>query len=196
LLLMCYAHHVETNDVATFTVGRMEEIKDAHEARFRLAVDRIAASIEDTTKKIQPTNARTLARANRELGWNNSEGELLASAEELKALVAQLKVVPIDSRALLAIIVERAREDGGERVLYSEIVHAVRDEDAVRTHVEILESHSLIWVDVCESYAARIVIPTLKSGWPIWQDLRTFCEKQSLALTSFAVDLRFDLLDG
>jgi len=31
LLILCYAHHVETNDVSEYTVARMQEIKSAHE---------------------------------------------------------------------------------------------------------------------------------------------------------------------
>lgn len=34
LILLCYPHHVETNNVKTYTVGRLREIKAAHEATF------------------------------------------------------------------------------------------------------------------------------------------------------------------
>ncbi len=34
LLLLCYPHHVETNDVATYTVERMRQIKADHEGTF------------------------------------------------------------------------------------------------------------------------------------------------------------------
>jgi hypothetical protein len=34
LILLCYRHHVETNDIETFDVARMRKIKADHEAQF------------------------------------------------------------------------------------------------------------------------------------------------------------------
>src|SRR2546423_768764 len=51
LMLMCYPHHVETNNVATYPVGRLQQMKADHEAKFTDIVQKMQYSIEDHTKK-------------------------------------------------------------------------------------------------------------------------------------------------
>lgn len=64
LLLLCYPHHVETNDVVEFTVERLRQIKREHEARFEgqpYAVDErvlraIATEMESFWDQIEKLN--------------------------------------------------------------------------------------------------------------------------------------------
>ncbi len=45
LLILCYPHHIETNDVATYPVQRLREIKAAHEQNFEKSPFKIDESI-------------------------------------------------------------------------------------------------------------------------------------------------------
>ena len=44
LLMLCYAHHVETNDIDTYTVSKLKKIKSEHENNSKLALFKIDES--------------------------------------------------------------------------------------------------------------------------------------------------------
>jgi len=44
LILLCYPHHIETNDVEVYTVGKMRELKTSHESRTDVPVFKINES--------------------------------------------------------------------------------------------------------------------------------------------------------
>jgi len=198
LLLMCYDHHIATNDVVAHPVSRMQEIKRKHEAKYSGAVAKIEASFADQTKSIAPTPAQSLGRINKVLGWKLMGKELRESAADYKEFAQQLSRVPIPTRELLVVIVDRSHELGsGElRVLVADIVHATRKGDReIKEQVDILEHHEMAWVDTDEDYAPQLVLRT-PSGLPLWSDIKAFSEKTKLSLRSFIVDMRFDSLDA
>lgn len=62
LMLMCYAHHQETNDVDLYKVQRLQKMKAVHEGRFGSPESIMLQKFEDQTESNRPTSAKTLAR--------------------------------------------------------------------------------------------------------------------------------------
>lgn len=54
LMLMCYEHHVVTNNVTKYPVPVLQKMKKEHEAKFTLVEKKMLKAIEDQTKAITP----------------------------------------------------------------------------------------------------------------------------------------------
>jgi len=51
LMLMCYPHHKETDDVGTYAVARLQEMKATHEAKFTNVIRKMQMSVKDQTER-------------------------------------------------------------------------------------------------------------------------------------------------
>jgi hypothetical protein len=197
LMLMCHEHHVTTDDVDEFPVERMRKIKRAHEAKYSGVVEKIEAGFKDMTKTILATPAQSLGRMNTVLKLHSDPAELRAMAKELRATTEKLRKVPIRTRQILEIILDRGEEaDRGEiRVPYPDVLHAVEcSERDFKTQIQLLEHHGFVWVDDYASPEA-IVLSPISDEWSLWLELKLFCSEAGVDLASFLVDLRFDQLD-
>ena len=65
LLILCYAHHIETNDIAEYTVERLKEIKYKHEKSIdnnfninEMALRKLSAEIEDYWNNLELLNQK------------------------------------------------------------------------------------------------------------------------------------------
>lgn len=81
LMLMCYPHHIETNDVDVYTVEALQNMKNSHESTF-----------QTSTYKI---NEEVLYRLSSEMEGFWAEIELLNSVKH----VCEEYAVPINSKA-------------------------------------------------------------------------------------------------
>jgi len=80
-MLMCYPHHIETNDIDIYTVGVLKEMKDSHESNF-----------QENTFKI---NEEVLYRLSSEMEGFWTEIDLLNSVKH----VCEEYAVPINAKA-------------------------------------------------------------------------------------------------
>src|SRR5436309_1220953 len=90
LMLMCYDHHVETDDVSKYPVQRMNRIKEEHEKMFSDIVGSMLLSITDHTTLTEPAFAKNLKKLNDVLQWDNSTEELAEAVTDLKAMTVKL----------------------------------------------------------------------------------------------------------
>lgn len=87
LVLMCYDHHVETDDVDKFPVTAMVRIKTEHEKKFSDVVGTMLMTVTDhttLTTALVPSNLTTI---NAVLKWGNSDKELREPLAELSELI-------------------------------------------------------------------------------------------------------------
>lgn len=210
LMLMCYPHHQKTNDVTAYPVERLKQMKDDHERRFSRPDRAILETLTDWTELDAPTEVRNLKRLDEVLGWNNGATELQEAAEELNAYVARLKNVPIELRRFLGAVMKRAAKMDSSRavqtgmagtlILISDLKGAFNlGERAIAERANQLDAYGLgdidqIDTDMGPKPAVRIL--DLKSGWPLWRDIITFCEDANEPLEAFTDDLDFARLDG
>jgi hypothetical protein len=213
LMLMCLRHHVETNDTDRFPAERLREIKAAHEARYAeqppaasdealdQAVREIAeSSIVDWTKRqvleLPSTMDRWFATAYEDHGMPLDQAQREDTIQLLIPTLAALRKLPIDTRSVLSIIIDRGEPYRFDlRVPASEVEHATRtDYEMLHAHLVTLERYGLVNRD--EDFDGIVWLVTREiDGWPFWLELKQFCERTGESLDSFLIDLRFDLLD-
>lgn len=198
LLLMCHRHHVETDNVAVWTVEKMREIKADHERQFEEAVARIAeAAISDITKAAVVGQPQTMKRYEAEMKWGVTPEQLQETLTEmLNPMLDNLRKLAPDTRAVLLIVVERGtgyREDLGLPTHELEQVTNLGPDD-LWPHIDTLTRYGIAALDDDWDGRQWVYTHTL-DGWPFWGELRDYCQRTGLELSAFIIDLRFDLLD-
>lgn len=202
LMLLCYPHHVITNNVEHYSVADMQEMKRRHEAKFADIVSKIRASIQDHTNESQLSFPATLAKMNHVLGWNQGADDLLETIPLIVEFAEKVKMLPVPTRELLAIAITRGTAFGGERrhleVPAGELLHACDlAPDQLREQIVILKNRNVAWIDSDFEYDHDEVLYIGESlaGWSFAEDLQSFCKIANVSIQQIIVDLRFDLLD-
>lgn len=104
LLFMCYKHHVETNDVTTFSVNVLKKIKQDHESQyvtspFNVDMSHIFAlkrNVENFWKRVEEINTNEHSipdlriKINVELDHNELIKQVSASLDSLETLLGQV----------------------------------------------------------------------------------------------------------
>ena len=210
LMLMCYDHHQETNNVERFTVETLRGYKKDHESRFSRPDRAILESLTDWTRLEEPTEARNLKRMNDVLGWRVGDEDLLASARMLNSFIAKFRVVPVEVRRFIGAVAMRmyrlrntnAVESGtlsNEKILASDLRGALRLRDAaIAQRANEMEAYGLGGIgEICQNDVPQpAVVLSRIAGWPFWLELAEFCEKAPESIDAFTDDLDFGRLDG
>jgi len=206
LMLMCYDHHVVTNNVAAYRVERLKQMKADHEAKFTDIAGVIRGSIVDHTKMVTATYPSSLTRYCEVYGLSKdrrspSISELI---ERFNQFADQLSKLPISTREILVILVERADEydlgssSQGMRVLPSEIEFVTGlKRKQLKDHLDILKQHQFASIITCEDDGTEVEYIFLyhKSGINEWLDIKEYCTKTGIPLAEIIENLRFHLLD-
>jgi len=210
LMLMCHAHHKITDDVKTYTVDKLKEMKRKHEARFSSPERAIMEQLKDWTKSAEPTLPKNLNRLQRVLKQQLDEEDRDRQVAELRKYVTRLKKVPIEVREFLRAVAQRTYDMRHENVVVSygastgirtsDLKGALkRSDNAIAKRTRELNSYGLGDIIEIEDENFRkdygVRLESLESGWELWMDLARFCERASIGLDSFAIDLDFAQLD-
>lgn len=200
LVLMCYDHHVETDDIQKFSVDRMKRIKEEHEKLFSDVVGSMLKTVTDHTTLTKPLFAKNLKKLNRVLNWKNSDDELAETLKELKPLIRTLTKIPKPSRELFVILVNRAKkEQFGDALEVS--VPEVKQATSLATNelrecFSILDNHGFTYNNDINDFGVQMVgIASPSSGWPLWADIKRFCNKEKIDLSLLIINLDFSVLD-
>lgn len=108
LVLMCYDHHVETDNLDKFPVAAMVRIKTEHEKKFSDVVGSMLMTVTDHTTLTTALVPKNLLGIDAALKWNLSEEEQTEVLADLVKLIAKISKVPLPSRELFAIVVKRS----------------------------------------------------------------------------------------
>lgn len=208
LMLMCYQHHVETNDVNTFTVAKLRKMKRAHEKIFNDPVQTILRSIQDVTadEYLQlPHNLRVLDDAI----WDGLDEEQRAGdLADFEKDARRLAKAPPAVRQFVFDVAARMHRGKGTKVVkeingnwYVDLRdfytrHLINgrpmtEQTAVRSARE-LEQYRLggfddHWEDG-DKYAIGLYT---KGNFCRWPDLVGFAELEGINLAEFYHDLDF-----
>jgi hypothetical protein len=211
LLLMCHDHHVETDDAIEFPVDRLATIEDGQEAKFagppnisdealeQAVREIVAASIEDQTDRVVLHLPQTLTRFGEVEGLNETPEERRGTIEFLRPRLERLRGIPVDTRAVFAILLDRSRPGHSVELPLHELELATgTSAEDMAPHVEILERYHLAGLE--ESWRDDrplhwVLSPFDIDGWDFWSAFRDFCAKQSLPVKEIVNELRFDVLD-
>lgn len=200
LVLMCYDHHVETNDVLKFPVDRMKRIKEEHEKLFSDVVGSMLQTVKDHTTLTDPLFAKNLKKLDRALDWQNSDEELAEALEELKSLTVKLAKIPLPSRELFLILLNRGKKgqfSDALEVSVPEVQQACNlSLRELRGCFSILDNHGFTFDNDKDDFGVQMVgITSLSSGWDLWADIKRFCKKEKIDLSQIIINLDFSVLD-
>ncbi|WP_122323452.1 hypothetical protein [Pseudomonas coronafaciens] len=200
LMLMCYDHHIETNNVAQFPAALLKRYKAGHEVRFSDVVGVMVQQVCDHTTLSNPLTAVNLLKIKRALSWGHSKVELDAVLEEVAELASQLKNLPIPCREFFLVLVNRAEEC---RVLNTLEVSTVDIKQAtdmrrreIREFFSILDQHGLTFDNGQNDSGIQMVgITKARFDWPAWRDIKLFCKQEKIDVAQIILGLNFALLD-
>src|SRR5579859_8002549 len=107
LMMMCYDHHVTTNDVNTYSVERLREMKAAHEARHTNEQSILLRQWNDSTARYEPTHVCNLVRLSEVLNWQLPSHELEQAIPTINAYIDRFRNVPPQTKRFLGAVVAR-----------------------------------------------------------------------------------------
>ncbi len=209
LVLMCYDHHIKTNNVEKHTVQALQKMKVDHEAKFTDIEGKIERSIQDKSVTKKLIESVSLKGINKALKWGLDEAELKETLTEVTWASERLCMLPPRTRQMLVIIISHLKridlpKASGQKYRYENRIMADEISEAcdielgkVRKHMEILEKYE---IGALEISAWDEVLPTIRlneapAGWFVWGDVREFCDRDKTPLHAIVEELRFDLLD-
>lgn len=210
LMLMCNAHHTKTNDVSVYTVAKLRQMKADHERRFSRPDRAILDQLTDWTEADQATEVQNLLRMDAVLAWKNNPAELSDLCGELNEYIARLGTVPVELRRFVGKVARRAVKmentrtttSGmfGTKILISDLKRAFGlSETAIAELANDLDGYGIGDFDEIDTdfgLKPAVRIRDLRSGWPFWTDLASFCDKANESIEAFTDNLDFARLDG
>jgi hypothetical protein len=209
LMLMCYAHHQETNDVDEFTVSKLQKMKADHEKRFGNPENIMLEKFTDQTEKNQPSNAKTLERLSAVLKGKVGFDDVESSVAELAEYVDRLRVTPLILRRFIGSVSKRIEKmrgtnvgrsySSGESILLSDLTGVLGSSArSIYTRADELSAYGFGDNDEIETNNGpkpAVRIRHLRNGWPLWPDLVKFCENAPEPIEVFTEHLDFARLD-
>lgn len=210
LMLLCYDHHVVTNDVAAYSVARMRQMKADHERRFASPERAMLAQMTDWTRADDATFPTSLEAIDRVCGWDLNPEQRAQVVEDITPFIKDLVKVPVEVRRFAGQVALRmhrvgnthAVQGGSKKVLLLsdfQSSHGVDDELLRKLIIQFdayrLGRHEPFEIDF-GAHDDGIQLATLKSGWAIWEDLATYSEEAKISMEAFTVELDFARLDG
>lgn len=195
LLLLCYEHHQVTNNEEKYTVSDLMEMKDKHENKFKSIIEDMSTSfVGDITKSQSITYPKTLNSMNIELKWRHGEEELETTIEIMSDELNKLTLITPATRSVFLTMLERS---DGNIILLDEIQDLLNlTNKKMAKHLDILIKYKLI-EEPEEDYDYRGYISEFyqPDGWPMWEDIKVYCEKKQIDLRSMVYEMDFNLLD-
>lgn len=200
LMLMCYEHHVVTNDVTKYPVSVLKRMKREHEDKFSSVIQKMRNSVIDYGIVNQYSKVVTCKRLSDVMGFGCTDEENLENAKVLNGLINKLMDVPVETRYLLAIMVARSFDDmlGTCVVPLHEIEAATgKDPSFILNHIEILNRRGVISELDTDEYGRPFcnLYGDFNSGWNYWGNIRDYCKKTGEPITKICVELKFSVFD-
>lgn len=200
LMLMCYEHHVVTNNVAEYPVAKLKKMKKDHEDKFSGIIQKMSNSIMDYGKVSNFTKSKVCHKLSDVLEYGCSDYENAENSKVLNTVLNKLIDVPIETRSLLAIMVDRSFSDvlGNCNVPLHEIESAIcMDASYILLQIDILKRRRLISEPDADEYGCPfcVLYGDYETGWNYWNDIRDFCKITGIPTSEICVNLNFSLFD-
>ena len=200
LILMCYQHHVETNDVSTYTVDALKKMKKKHEEKYSNIVEKMKNAVVDygiEKNNIFASNCKKLSDV---MDYNLSDDENIEKAKVINKLNEKLTDIPLETRTLLGIMVMRSYDDGvGNCMVPLDEIEAATGKDSryLLKHIDILNRRDIIsepYLDECER-AFCDLYEDKETLWNCWNDIREFCRRCDISIKQICYELDFSVFD-
>ena len=119
---------------------------------------------------------------------------------ELKSVTKKLARIPIPSRELFLVVVNRGKDErfgAALEVSVSEIQQATKlSTSELRECFSILDSNGFTFDNDTNDLGVQMVgVASPTSGWPLWADIKSFCKKEEIEVAQLVINLDFSVLD-
>ncbi|OWA36791.1 hypothetical protein B9G55_01545 [Saccharibacillus sp. O16] len=199
LMLMCYDHHVETNNTVLYTVELLKEMKKEHESKFSDLVRKMEASLGDLTQLQEFTYIDSARNFSLFVGDNLNEEEQASINTDLNELVDKLRLLPPDTRIVFKVAIRRSEKLTWGIGLTTEELRRVMalSHQELRNHLTMLIKYGLLTEpeEDPEAGGYATYLPKLYGNWNVWFDLRRFCEHERISLEKVIVEMQFHLIN-
>ncbi|WP_423055631.1 hypothetical protein [Acetobacterium carbinolicum] len=200
LMLMCYEHHIITNNIDNYSVAVLKQIKKSHEEKYSGIINKMFNSIVDYGKATSFTELNVCQALSDTLEYGCSRDENIYNSQILNKLLKALLDVPIETRAFLGIMVNRSDTNnyGDSVVPLHEVELATgKDPSYLLQQIDILKRRHLISEPDSEEYGCYfcLLYGDRESGWDYWNDIKEFCTRTNISLEKILTDLDFSLFD-
>lgn len=196
LLLLCYEHHIETNDVEAFPVERMQSIKKAHEQTYGDVANKLFSTISDQTQHQGYQYCTTLKSFYKFKNWNYIAEDAKGNANEFNKLVDDLRELSPETRAIFKIMLQRQKPQS--TYINIEELPGVTGVAAqtISMHIRILEEKNFIAELEYNERGMLISYFVQWDGlWDIWRDIREYTRLSGATLEEIIDNMNFSLLD-
>ncbi|MEB9694857.1 hypothetical protein [Bacillus thuringiensis] len=189
LLLLCYEHHIETNDVKEYTVKRLKKMKKNHEKTYGDVANKLFSSISDKTANQEYTYCETLKKYEIVLDLALDKEVRLEIVGECRVQVDKLRVLSPNTLKLFRIMLKRSEDD---MINLDEIqeVTGLTDREMVK-HVNILFKKGLITEPEGDEYGTAMS----SFEWDLWSSIKDYAQRSSITLEEIIDNIDFSLLD-
>lgn len=200
LMLMCYEHHVVTDNVTKYPVAALKKMKKDHEDKFTGVIQMMKNSVVDYGLATNFSESNVCQALSDALEFGCSVEDNLWNSKILNKLLGALIDIPIETRALLSIMVSRSvlTAWGDCSVPLHEIEAATgRDPSYILRQIDILKRRGLISTPDEDEYGCPfcILCNDHESEWNYWRDIKEFCKIRDIQINAIFVDLNFSLFD-
>lgn len=202
LMLMCERHHRVTDDVDAYPVGRMQDIKRRHEAKFSEGVRRFLTGVEDDTLGYEAKPAVTLAGFTALHGYEPGGLEITTHRTQLATLLNALSRLSRPARQVLAVMVRHGKDDGDSLRISQQHVCDVTGLQQADLLQRVAQLTDFAWVDDDPNYepdtgAPFVVIRArFLENWPnVLLEVREVLARVGESLDTALVELDFTVLD-
>lgn len=208
LMLMCYPHHVKTNDVDKYSVEKLKNLKKEHELKFSNPETVMLEKLRDITSTRSAIYPINLIRINAVLGFDLEDWQLTESLPEITDFIDKLQKVPAPIRQFCFEVAARfcrmrdtyAVQEELECIAVSAL--DIRDafgisETTITEKCSQMGKYQLggLHVEEYEENDATVFLHSLDSGWKIWSDIAQFCIQEDEDLSKIWQHLDFSILD-
>ena len=200
LMLMCYEHHIITNDVSKYSVQTLKKMKKDHEDKFSGIIQKMEQSVIDYGKVTHYEESNSCEKLFEIFGFKLTKDECKENSKILNILLANLIDLPIETRYVLSIMVERSYTNDFDACIVPlhEIEAAIRkDSQYILYQIDMLKRRKVISEPEEDDYGCPIcrLLGDRETGWNYWNDIREFCKKTGISIKRICVDLKFSILD-
>lgn len=221
LMLLCYPHHIETNDVFKYSVSDLKEMKAKHERMFSedIVIKTILDQLKDYTKDNSFTEVNNLNNFFKVINPNDRYGRTVEMVEDdVQAFNLSIKkyltLTPF-SRRIFVYGIQRSHHPYrlyglDEDTLYVDFTEVCRtlgrydDDREIWSSVAEIEAQGLMHrkeVDVAEDieqtrHVYTKISPIDDYDISIWLLLKKYCEVSRLDLVNYLDTLDFTDLDN
>lgn len=211
LMLMCYEHHVVTNDEEKYTVEVLRNMKANHEKYFSHPERVIIEALSDSTEKDVVNLPQNLHRLAKVLKWKLTDEQLSSNFDILKGYIKLFRLVPQPTRMFVGEVAKRihkmrssghVKDDGHiVGITFTDLVNSIhlngkavgfqylydRAGDLEKYRVGGYQDHM-------GDDGEHMLTLSQPEDWSLWDDLIKFTSKEKVPLNDFIADLDFSSL--